>query len=594
MAGKSVIKILIDGDASRLTRELDRSGSKLKQFAGSTVKSFAVMGAAVAAAGVAIGKKLIDAGERASTANARIQQVAESMGLFGAEAATVAARLVKLAEKTALMTGVDQNAIKMTQAKLLTFRELAETADVAGGAFDRATQAAIDMAAAGFGEAEQNAVQLGKALNDPIKGITALTRSGITFTEAEKEKIRTLVESGRMLDAQALILQAIETQVGGTAVATANASDRMKVAFSQLQERLGEKLLPVFERLTKFLIDRVIPGFEQLAKRWGPVLGQVFAEVGDIAEKLGAAFSKHVTPVLERVGRWMSENEDVVKVFFGVLIGGVAVGAVVALGAAIAALLSPAVAITAGVAALAAGVYYAYTRFETFRNIVDTVGRFFRDDFLPVAKRVFEFLVSFIGGTMNTIRGVIQTVVALIRGDWSGAWDGIKRIFTGQWDAMKAALSLALDYFRAVGGRLLSWLGDVVSGYVEMIGRVASTMVAPFRAAFNGIARLWNGTVGKLSFTVPSWVPVFGGKGWDVPDIPLLAEGGIVTKPTLAVIGEAGPEAVVPLSGRNAPTMASTSPMVVNIQTGADPNAVVEAIERYRRRNGSLPFVGVS
>jgi hypothetical protein len=190
------------------------------------------------------------AGERAATSNARIAQIAESMGLFGTEVDFVTKRLVDLAKATARQTGLDQNAIKETQAKLLTFKELAATAGEVGGQFDRATAAAIDLAAAGFGSAESNAVQLGKALQDPIKGLTALSRSGVTFTDTEKDRIQTLVESNRIGEAQVLILEAIETQVGGTAAATANSSDKMRVAFSQMQESMGQALLPVFEKLT--------------------------------------------------------------------------------------------------------------------------------------------------------------------------------------------------------------------------------------------------------------------------------------------------------------------------------------------------------
>ncbi|CAB4204550.1 hypothetical protein UFOVP1400_1, partial [uncultured Caudovirales phage] len=71
-----------------------------------------------------------------------------------------------------------------------------------------------------------------------------------------------------------------------------------------------------------------------------------------------------------------------------------------------------------------------------------------------------------------------------------------------------------------------------------------------FKMLFNGIAKMWNNTVGKLSFEFPSWVIGLGGKGFSVPNIPYLADGGIVTGPTLAMIGERGPEAVIPLSGR--------------------------------------------
>ena len=144
-----------------------------------------------------------------------------------------------------------------------------------GGAFDRATQAAIDMAASGFGEAEQNAVQLGKALQDPIKGITALARSGVTFTNQEKEKIRVLVESGRILEAQNTILSAIETQVGGTAAATANASDRMREGMRVVKEEIGRGLAPAFEGLAEIAVK-----FGTWAEQNGPIVAAFAAAVG--------------------------------------------------------------------------------------------------------------------------------------------------------------------------------------------------------------------------------------------------------------------------------------------------------------------------
>jgi hypothetical protein len=197
---------------------IDKAIKEFKQLEGAGKKAqFALKKAAlpaIAALG-ALGlaaKGAIAAGEAAATANARIAQINESMGLFGDTTDNVNKRLIDYANATARATGVDQNSIKATQAKLLTFKELAQSADNVGGAFDRATKAAIDMAAAGFGDAEANAVQLGKALNDPIKGITALAKSGVTFTAQEKEKIKTLVESNKTLEAQQLILAAIETQ----------------------------------------------------------------------------------------------------------------------------------------------------------------------------------------------------------------------------------------------------------------------------------------------------------------------------------------------------------------------------------------------
>ncbi len=254
----SALTVTLGADITSMKRSLGGAMGIVSSFARRISGAFSLKGGLVGAlaggSAAALATKLNAAGEAGNTANARIQSVARSMGLFGAEAAVVAQRLADLAEKTELQTGVDRNAIKLTQAKLLTFKELAKSAATVGGNFDRATAAAVDLAAAGFGSAETNAAQLGKALNNPIRGITALTRSGITFTDQEKDKLRQLVESNRMMEAQQVILKAIETQVGGAAQATANASERIKGALSQGFEAVGKPLADALDSFApKFL-----------------------------------------------------------------------------------------------------------------------------------------------------------------------------------------------------------------------------------------------------------------------------------------------------------------------------------------------------
>lgn len=269
------------------TKHVDTMGDKIKKFGKIAAAGLLVAGAAA----VAFASKAIQAGEAAATSNARIAQINESMGLFGDSTDEVTASLVNYANEVARSTGIDQNAIKATQAKLLTFKEIAQTADEVGGNFERATKAAIDLGAAGFGTAETNAIQLGKALNDPIKGITALTRSGVTFTESEKARIKVLVESNQVGEAQNMILAAIETQVGGTAEATSNATDRMKVGLSQVTETIGVALLPAFEKVTAFLLDEVFPAFQKyvlpivkslaayIQDNFAPILNNVFIPI---------------------------------------------------------------------------------------------------------------------------------------------------------------------------------------------------------------------------------------------------------------------------------------------------------------------------
>jgi len=108
-----------------------------------------------------------------------------------------------------------------------------------------------------------------------------------------------------------------------------------------------------------------------------------------------------------------------------------------------------------------------------------------------------------------------------------------------------------------------------------------------FKWLFNGIADLWNNTLGKLEISIPD-IPGLPGRGktFGIPNIPKLANGGIVSAPTLALIGESGPEAVVPLSGGMG--MGGGNNVTINVN-GGDPNAVVKALQDYVRANGPVP-----
>ena len=304
-------------------------------------KAFVPATAALGGLAVA-GAKMVAAGEQAATANARIEQIATSMGLFGEETQKVTGRLVDLANEQARLTGVDQNLIKESQALLLTFKDIASSADEVGGAFDRATQLTLDMASAGFGSVTDNAKQLGKALNDPIAGLTALRRSGIQFTKAQQDQIRTLVESGNVLEAQTMILEEIENQVGGTAAATANSTDKMKVAFSQASESIGMALLPAVEALLPIVIK-----FADWASQNTEIVIALAAAIGGLSAAIVVAnFAMKA---------WAAAQA-------------IATAAQWAFNAALTA--NPIGIVVVAVAALVAGLVLLYRRFESVRNIV--------------------------------------------------------------------------------------------------------------------------------------------------------------------------------------------------------------------------------
>jgi len=191
----------------------------------------------------------------------------------------------------------------------------------------------------------------------------------------------------------------------------------------------------------------------------------------------------------------------------------------------------------------------------------------------------------------NTAVGIatlVNTVFALSLTAAQLAMVGFATLGIGLVIAALVALYFKFDVVRKVVDTVIDGIVTGTKFAFDTLKNYFNTVLGIYKSIFNGIATLWNNTIGKLSFSFPSWVPVLGGKGFDVPDIPYLANGGIVTSPTLAMIGERGPEAVIPLSGNNAGGgMGNTININVN---GGDPNQIVLALQRYVRSNGPVPL----
>lgn len=113
-------------------------------------------------------------------------------------------------------TTFDDEAIGSVQAMLLTFKE------IQGVNFDDATAAVLDLSTAMGTDAQSAALQLGKALNDPVKGLSALGRAGVQFSESQKKLIKDMVEAGDVAGAQRVILAELEGQMGTAAEAARN------------------------------------------------------------------------------------------------------------------------------------------------------------------------------------------------------------------------------------------------------------------------------------------------------------------------------------------------------------------------------------
>lgn len=274
-----VVPIISTFDAKGVTRAikdfktLDSAGQRTQFALGSLNKGIGQLGAAFAkygsiAAGVAgvVGGTMVKAAYESQKV---MKQTEAIITATGGAAGLTAKQVSDLAESMSNKTGIDDEAIQTSMNMLLTFKQVRNEVGAGNDIFNRASAAMLDLGNV-FGSTDAAAKMLGKALSDPIKGVSALARAGVNFSQAQKDQIRTLVESGNVLEAQKLILREVESQVGGTAAAGATAFDRMKVAIGNAAEDLGGVLIPYVERFSQYVTDKVVP----IISRFADIVGE--------------------------------------------------------------------------------------------------------------------------------------------------------------------------------------------------------------------------------------------------------------------------------------------------------------------------------
>jgi phage-related protein len=520
------------------------AGEGLKGGFGKAIAGLAgiIAGAFTVRALTNFAKESVLAAEAVATADARVAQINKTMGLFGDDTDKVSQRLVDFAKANEVLLAVDENVIKSTQAKLLTFGGLAQSADVVGGAFDRATMAAIDLEAAGFGPAENQAVALGKALNDPTKGLSALSRSGITFTEVEKEKIAALQESGDLLGAQNVLLEAIEGQVKGTAAATADASVQMSLAFGNIKEAVGAELLPVFNDLVQEMlpvIDEVIPVFRETIQTLTPVVSQLAAQFPDLMRALFP-----IIPIIgELAGIFLNLAAQLLPII--VRLFDQLMPAIRDLVPVLATFISEAMEILVPILvdlidALVPIVMALLPVFMDLFKALAPVAVNLINSMMPLVVRILPILIALIE-FLTPILVIVAEIIGVVLVTAAN-------LFVGAIEWIVIKLTEFATFFENTWNGIKSFFQDVVNG-----------LIAGFEGFVNGAIKGVNrviDAINSLSFTVPDWVPDIGGKrfGFNLKQLAEIslprvefAKGGMVTGPTNALIGEAGPEVVIPL-----------------------------------------------
>ena len=515
---------------------VDRAMADIKKAEGKMGKMKAGLGKAFLPATAALGALgaaaygAAKAGEELASSQAALNQVFNQMGN-----ADAVERVGALADELERTLGVDEKLIMQVQTTLGTFKELGKTAGEVGGAFDRTTMAALDLAAAGFGTAESNAVQLGKALNDPIKGISALGEAGVTFTDQEKEKIKVLVESGKQLEAQNLVLEALENQVGGTAAATADSSAKMSLGFAELKENLGVALLPAFDAMNEKLV-----AFSAFASKntkliliLGGVIGGLAAAIvaANIAMKAWAAAAIIVKAVTVA---WT--------------------GAQWLLNAALVA--NPIGLIVVAIAAFIAIIVAAYLKVDWFRDLVDTAWAAIQ----VAIETVVTWLQEVAWPIIQTVFKAIATAVGVYLTVW-------KTIFETIWAVMKPVVAWMIETLSPIVSEVFESLATAVKTLGDIWSTVFDGIVKAVQNAWGMISPIIDKIRGAIDAIKGAWSSVSGWAG------NLVGRG-------------AAPQSVPNSRGR------SSSTVNVNVQAGiGDPIKIareIEAVFRARdRRLGS-------
>jgi hypothetical protein len=353
-----------------------------------------------------------------------------------------------------------------------------------------------------------------------------------------------------------------------TSEGLANSTKSAGAKFDDLKAKVGTALLPAMQGFVSFLSDSVLPALESL----------------------GTFLTTKVLPAFESISSWIADNKEVVTaalIGFGAVVLAIVVPAfiawAIAAGTAAAATLVALGPIILGFALIGAAV--AAVAFVVIKNW-DTIVSATQTAWNAVISAV-QFVWNWIKDNwpllLAIITGPIGIAVLLIQRNWDTIKDGATAVWrwvVDKWNAIQDGISSAVDAVGRVIGLLVdvffrrpidaatemfNWvtgkfrdLADFIFGIVDRIADAAGRIADAIKTPINAIIGLWN----NLEFRVPTFsIPEvdthipgigkigggsFGGQTFDFPNLPFLADGGVLTNPTLFVGGEAGTEIVAP------------------------------------------------
>jgi len=501
-------------DAQRISQNLEAAGQR--------------MTLAITAPFVALMATSAKAAAESRDAIAQVESRLQSMGNASGKTSEQLQDSAKQLQR--LSTFDDDDILRNVTSAMLTFGR------VAGEQFDRAQRAAVDMATSLQMELQPATVMIGKAMNDPVKGITAMGRAGIQFSKAQKDMIKGFVEQGRIMDAQNVILAELERQFMGAGLAAREAvpgADAID-SWREFQETIGAVALRVLEAIEPMVVrvldafNNMTPGMQTfivavagVAAAIGPLLWALGAFVGAIGNlaPLWASFVTLFTDAMVTAG--ISSVGLAIRALIAYLAPWAA--AIVLVGAALWEFRGVLVEAFEAIMAVVQG-----NLLPAFQNLFGKIGDLMAElsvgpiaDFVRtimwMVAEVAGFLLKmagvFAGRTLSTIVDVIATLIgvvtdfvriieALLSGDFAGALDAAGDLFANFAEGLLGALENILPgitgVVEAIAGAVQDYIGDRIAatlgwiearfpGLVDAVAAMARGAIAWARNLYEGV-----------------------------------------------------------------------------------------------------------
>lgn len=288
---KAALNIIFGADTKQLDKALGEVGRKLRATSEALTdvgKNLSIgLTAPLVAFGALATKNFVDSAKALAQVDAAVKSTGGAAGRSVSQLEEMATGL----QRISLFD--DDQILKEVTANLLTFT------NVTGTEFDKAQVAILNMSTRLGTDLTSASIQVGKALNDPIKGVKALGRAGVQFTAEQKEQIQVLQEAGDIAGAQAVILKELETQFGGAAEAAAKTDPYTQLAneIGNLSEDFGAIISEALRPLVGFVQRAAdsIKGWSEGTKRFVVIAGGLLAVLGPTLIVVGQLVGAYTT-----------------------------------------------------------------------------------------------------------------------------------------------------------------------------------------------------------------------------------------------------------------------------------------------------------